>query len=204
MRDGPHRHRVRDVRRPAWLRRRSAAVIGLQMVPILEPLSLLDLAVPYARDLGIAFQLANFIRDVGEDLDRGRLYLPLDDLAAPRPHPSRPRRGRRRPRAALRVRVARSRGSTRPRHRGSVCSTPPAARASRRRHARTAASSTRSSGVDYQVSTGASRCPLARRLAVAARPGSRGALPAGGSRLERSTRTRPVARSGCTTSRWRP
>jgi phytoene synthase len=31
--------------------------------------------------LGVAFQLANFIRDVGEDLDRGRLYLPLDDLA---------------------------------------------------------------------------------------------------------------------------
>ncbi len=32
-------------------------------------------------DLGVAFQLANFIRDVGEDLDRGRLYLPLADLA---------------------------------------------------------------------------------------------------------------------------
>jgi phytoene synthase len=31
--------------------------------------------------LGIAFQLANFIRDVGEDLDRGRVYLPLDELA---------------------------------------------------------------------------------------------------------------------------
>ena len=31
--------------------------------------------------LGIAFQLANFIRDVGEDLERGRVYLPLDELA---------------------------------------------------------------------------------------------------------------------------
>ena len=31
--------------------------------------------------MGIAFQLANFIRDVGEDLDRGRIYLPLDELA---------------------------------------------------------------------------------------------------------------------------
>lgn len=56
----------------------SAAVIGLQMVPILEPLS--DGAYAPAQDLGVAFQLANFIRDVGEDLDRGRLYLPLEDL----------------------------------------------------------------------------------------------------------------------------
>lgn len=58
----------------------SAAVIGLQMLPILEPRS--SLAAPAARDLGFAFQLANFIRDVGEDLDRGRVYLPLDELAA--------------------------------------------------------------------------------------------------------------------------
>lgn len=57
----------------------SAAVIGLQMVPILEPLSP-DAYAP-ARDLGVAFQLANFIRDVGEDLDRGRVYLPLAELA---------------------------------------------------------------------------------------------------------------------------
>lgn len=58
----------------------SAAVIGLQMVPILEPRS--DRAYEHARDLGIAFQLANFIRDVGEDLLRGRIYLPLRELAA--------------------------------------------------------------------------------------------------------------------------
>lgn len=57
----------------------SAAVIGLQMVPILEPQS--DQAYRAAQDLGIAFQLANFIRDVGEDLDRGRVYLPLSELA---------------------------------------------------------------------------------------------------------------------------
>jgi 15-cis-phytoene synthase len=35
----------------------------------------------YARDLGIAFQLTNIIRDVGEDARRGRLYLPQEDLA---------------------------------------------------------------------------------------------------------------------------
>ena len=57
----------------------SAAVIGLEMVPILGALS--DDAYESAKKLGIAFQLANFIRDVGEDLDRGRIYLPLDELA---------------------------------------------------------------------------------------------------------------------------
>ena len=56
----------------------SASVIGLQMVPILEPLE--DGAYVAAQDLGVAFQLANFVRDVGEDLERGRVYLPLEDL----------------------------------------------------------------------------------------------------------------------------
>ena len=58
----------------------SASVIGLQMVPILGPLS--PDAFEPAQKLGTAFQLANFIRDVGEDLERGRIYLPLDELAA--------------------------------------------------------------------------------------------------------------------------
>jgi phytoene synthase len=35
----------------------------------------------YARDLGVAFQLTNIIRDVGEDARRGRIYLPQDELA---------------------------------------------------------------------------------------------------------------------------
>jgi len=35
----------------------------------------------YARDLGIALQLTNIIRDVGTDLASGRIYLPLEDLA---------------------------------------------------------------------------------------------------------------------------
>ena len=34
----------------------------------------------YAHDLGMAFQLTNIIRDVGEDARRGRIYLPLDEL----------------------------------------------------------------------------------------------------------------------------
>jgi len=61
----------------------SAAVIGLQMLPILGQAGP-DVPRPQLRrraiDLGLAFQLTNFIRDVGEDLDRGRIYLPQESL----------------------------------------------------------------------------------------------------------------------------
>ena len=61
----------------------SAAVIGLQLVPILEPLVPDDPTVAHhAQRLGEAFQLTNFIRDVGEDFRRGRVYLPQEDLDA--------------------------------------------------------------------------------------------------------------------------
>jgi phytoene synthase len=56
----------------------SAAVIGEMMLPILEPRS--DAAVGPARDLGDAFQLTNFLRDISEDLDRGRVYVPQSDI----------------------------------------------------------------------------------------------------------------------------
>jgi phytoene synthase len=56
----------------------SAAVISEMMLPILEPLD--PAALAPARALGEAFQLTNFLRDVGEDLDRGRVYLPQEDL----------------------------------------------------------------------------------------------------------------------------
>lgn len=58
----------------------SAAVIGLEMLPILGATSA-DAEAPAAA-LGEAFQLTNFIRDMGEDLDRDRIYLPTDELAA--------------------------------------------------------------------------------------------------------------------------
>ena len=57
----------------------SAAVIGEMMLPILEPRDPAAALGP-ARDLGFAFQLTNFLRDVAEDLDRGRVYLPQQDL----------------------------------------------------------------------------------------------------------------------------
>jgi len=58
----------------------SAAVIGEMMLPILEPPDL-TAATPPARALGEAFQLTNFLRDIAEDLDRGRQYVPQEDLA---------------------------------------------------------------------------------------------------------------------------
>ncbi|MGH3877858.1 MAG: phytoene/squalene synthase family protein [Actinophytocola sp.] len=60
----------------------SAGVIGLQLLPVLGTVGPRAQAAPYAAALGEAFQLTNFLRDVGEDLDRGRLYLPADELAA--------------------------------------------------------------------------------------------------------------------------
>lgn len=61
--------------------RGSAEVIGLQVLPVLGTVTAADEAAPYAAALGKAFQLTNFLRDVGEDLDRGRVYLPADELA---------------------------------------------------------------------------------------------------------------------------
>ncbi|WP_371667292.1 phytoene/squalene synthase family protein [Streptomyces sp. NBC_00289] len=60
----------------------SAAVIGLQMLPVLGTVAPREEAAPHAAALGVAFQLTNFLRDVGEDLDRGRVYLPADLLKA--------------------------------------------------------------------------------------------------------------------------
>jgi phytoene synthase len=57
----------------------SAAVIGEMMLPVLGPRDPAAAVAP-ARDLGLAFQLTNFLRDVAEDLDRGRVYLPQEDL----------------------------------------------------------------------------------------------------------------------------
>jgi 15-cis-phytoene synthase len=58
---------------------RVAGVVGLMSASIFgyEDASTLV----YARKLGVAFQLTNIIRDVGEDARRGRIYLPQDELA---------------------------------------------------------------------------------------------------------------------------
>jgi 15-cis-phytoene synthase len=58
----------------------SAAVIGLQLLPVLGTVCPVAEAEPFAAALGGAFQLTNFLRDIGEDLDRGRVYLPMEEL----------------------------------------------------------------------------------------------------------------------------
>ncbi|KUL42048.1 phytoene/squalene synthase family protein [Actinoplanes awajinensis] len=58
----------------------SAAVIGTMMLPILGSSDPVAAREP-ARQLGFAFQLTNFIRDVAEDTARGRIYLPQEHLA---------------------------------------------------------------------------------------------------------------------------
>jgi phytoene synthase len=60
----------------------SAEVIGLQLLPVLGTICAREEAAPYAAALGKAFQLTNFLRDIDEDLQRGRIYLPADELAA--------------------------------------------------------------------------------------------------------------------------
>jgi phytoene synthase len=93
----------------------SAAVIGLQVLPVLGTSVPREEAAPAAAALGVAFQLTNFIRDIGEDLDRGRVYLPADELAAfgvDRERLLRARAGGRadaQVRAAIRDQVARAR-----------------------------------------------------------------------------------------------
>lgn len=64
----------------------SAAVIGEMMLPILEPTS--RSAFEPARDLGLAFQLTNFLRDIGEDLERNRVYIPQEDIRRFGAHPA--------------------------------------------------------------------------------------------------------------------
>ncbi|PKO91724.1 MAG: squalene synthase HpnD [Betaproteobacteria bacterium HGW-Betaproteobacteria-1] len=58
---------------------RVASVVGLLSAAIFG-YSNRD-TLKYAHDLGMAFQLTNIIRDVGEDARRNRIYLPLDELA---------------------------------------------------------------------------------------------------------------------------
>ena len=56
----------------------SAAVVGLMMCRVIGVTD--ERADPHAEALGVAMQLTNFLRDLGEDWLRGRIYLPLEDL----------------------------------------------------------------------------------------------------------------------------
>jgi 15-cis-phytoene synthase len=65
-----------DLQKYTW---GSASVVGLMMCHIVGATD--EAAVPHATSLGLAMQMTNFLRDVGEDWDeRGRIYLPMEDL----------------------------------------------------------------------------------------------------------------------------
>ncbi len=55
-----------------------ASVVGLMCLEIFGYRD--KKAIDHAVELGIAMQLTNILRDIGEDVDRGRIYLPLEDL----------------------------------------------------------------------------------------------------------------------------
>src|SRR5215216_5605504 len=60
--------------------RRVASAVGLICIRIFGCAN--PRACDYALNLGVALQLTNILRDIKSDLDRGRVYLPLDDLSA--------------------------------------------------------------------------------------------------------------------------
>lgn len=57
-----------------------ASTVGLMSMHIIGSCG--QEAIPYAIKLGLALQLTNILRDVAEDWERGRVYLPQDELAA--------------------------------------------------------------------------------------------------------------------------
>ena len=59
--------------------RRVAGAIGRLSLGVFETPDR-EAATQHADDLGVAFQLTNILRDVREDLDRGRVYIPAEDL----------------------------------------------------------------------------------------------------------------------------
>jgi len=72
-------NRYRDFDQLALYCHRVAGVVGLLSARIFGYSD--SRTEEYAHQLGLAFQLTNIIRDVGEDARRNRIYLPLDELA---------------------------------------------------------------------------------------------------------------------------
>jgi len=73
-----HRYRTYDEVREYM--RGSASAVGVMMTYVMDP-DEREVALPHARTLGEAFQMTNFLRDVGEDIEeRDRIYLPLETL----------------------------------------------------------------------------------------------------------------------------
>jgi phytoene synthase len=68
----------RELRRYCF---RVASIVGLMLLYILGINPITNAAKRYATKLGIAMQLTNILRDVGEDARMGRVYFPIDELA---------------------------------------------------------------------------------------------------------------------------
>lgn len=152
----------------------SAAVIGEMMLPVLRPAS--AAALGPAKELGVAFQLTNFLRDVGEDLDRGRTYLPQCDLRYFAAHEAlAERRVTPEWRALMRFEIARTRDHYRRAEPGLALLPPVSARCIATALALYAAILGRIEANDYDVFSRRARVPILSKLAGAARvPGGLG------------------------------
>jgi len=134
----------------------SAAVIGEMMLPVLAPVA--PGAYHPARALGLAFQLTNFLRDVGEDLDRGRVYLPQADLRRFGADPA--RRTVDEPwRAVMRFEITRARELYREAEAGIALLPPRSARCVATAHTLYSGILERIEARDYDVFTGRARVP---------------------------------------------
>ena len=144
----------------------SAAVIGEMLLPILEPES--PAAFGHARDLGVAFQLTNFLRDVAEDLDRGRVYIPQEDLRRFGADPE--RRTVDEPwRALMRFEIDRCHRLYRSADLGIALLPPASARCIRAARVLYAGILDRIEAAEYDVFTSRARVPTWRKLATVAR-----------------------------------
>jgi phytoene synthase len=144
----------------------SAAVIGEMMLPVLRPYDRAAALGP-ARDLGVAFQLTNFLRDVGEDLDRGRVYLPQEDLRRFGADP-RTRRVDESWRALMRFEIARTRRIYARADRGIPLLPPRSARCVHTARVLYSRILDRIEAADYDVFSARAQVPAREKLAVAA------------------------------------
>lgn len=182
----------------------SAAVIGEMMLPVLRPTD--PAAYEPARSLGLAFQLTNFLRDVPEDLDRSRVYLPQEDLERFGADPS-ARRVTPEWRELMRFEIARNRELYRHADEGLAYLPGAAERCVRTARVLYSGILDRIEAADYDVFSSRVRVPTWRKAAVAASAlGGRPPVPAGTDRPARPRvplELRPMPRRDELEPSWR-
>lgn len=142
----------------------SAAVIGEMMLPVLGATD--PRARRPARALGLAFQLTNFLRDYAEDLERGRVYVPQEDLRRFGVDPLAPRLDESW-RALMRFEIERNRALYREAEPGLAQLPPRSARCVATAHRLYSAILDRIEARDYDVFSGRARVPTLRKAATA-------------------------------------